>query len=459
MISERQNRVVVRIINTGCKPIEIKESTILCDLEEVGEAAPSSGEKADGSHMDGIYERIDTSVSPEDRERLTRLLEQYSSVFSKGPSDMGLTDLVLHEIETGDNRPIRQALRPQPLTMLPVIDQHLSEMLEQKLIEPSRSEWASNVVMVKKKDGTLRFCVDYRKLNAATVKDVYPLPRIESCLDTLAGSCWFSTFDLRAGYHQVKLHPKDAHKTTFITRRGSFKFQVLPFGLCNAPATFERLMDLVMSGLNYEVLLVYLDDIIVFSTNLEAHFYRLEILFMRLAQAGLKLKPSKCHLLQREVAFLGHRVSGAGISTDPEKISAIESWPIPRNLREVRSFLGLCSYYRKYVQGFAETAEPLHALTRKGARFEWSKECECAFQQLKRKLQEAPVLTLPTSEDEFILDTDASESGLGAVLSKMVNGEEKPVAYASRLCSSAERNYNVTRRELLAVVYALKMFR
>ena len=279
---------------------------------------------------------------------------------------MGLTDLVMHEIDTGGTKPIRQGLRLQPLAMIPAIDEHLENMLKQRLIEPSRSEWASNVVMVNKKDGTLRFCVDYRKLNSATIKYVYPLPRIDACLDTLAGSQWFSTFDLRAGYHQVRLHPRDAHKTTFVTRRGSFQFRVSPFGHCNAPATFERLMDLVLSGLNYEVLLVYLDDIIVFLSDLEEHLKRLEMLFQRLAVAGLKLKPSKCHLLQKKVLFLGHRVNGDGISTDGDKISQVDTWPVPQNLKDVRSFLGLCSYYRKYVKNFARVAEPLHALTHKG---------------------------------------------------------------------------------------------
>ena len=197
------------------------------------------------------------------------------------------------------------------------------------------------------------------------MKDVYPLPRIDSCLDALASARWFSTFDLRAGYHQVGLHPKDAHKTTFITRRGSFQFDVLPFGLCNAQATFERLMDLVMSGLNYESLLVYLDDIIVFSESLEVHLVRLELVFLRLGAAGLKLKASKCHIMQQKVLFLGHVVTPQGIATDPDKIQLVTEWPTPRNLKEVRSFVGLCSYYRRYVKDFARVAAPLHALTRK----------------------------------------------------------------------------------------------
>ena len=341
--------------------------------------------------------------------------------------------------------------------MLSTIDEHLEEMQSQGIIKPSQSDWSSNVVMVKKRDGSLRFCVDYRKLNDCTIKDVYPLPRID-CLDSLAGSSWFSTFDLRAGYHQVALHRRDAHKTTFVTRRGSFQFIVLPFGLCNAPATFERLMDLVLSGLNYEILLVYLDDIIIFSKNLHIHFLRLEMLFLRLEGAGLKLKASKCHLLQTKVLFLRHVVSSEGISTDPEKTRLIEEWPQPRNLKELRSFVGLCSYYRRYVSDFAKIAEPLHALTRKGVKFEWTTKCSTAFEKLKQSLIDAPILSLPGNEDVYLLDTDASDCGLGAVLSKIVDDEEKPVAFASRLCSSAERNYNVTR-ELLAVIFALEVFR
>ena len=294
-------------------------------------------------HLKKVLEGIDDSVSEEERQRLEILLGKYKHIFSSGPMDMGKTDLVMHEIDTALNKPVRQALRPQPLSMVAEVDKQLKDMLQQKLIEPSRSEWSSNVVLVRKRDGTLRFCVDYRKLNEATVKDVYPLPRIDACLDTLAGGRWFSTFDLRAGYHQVMLHPRDAHKTTFITRRGCFQFRVLPFGLCNAPATFERLMDLVLSGLNYDILLVYLDDIIVFSNDLETHFQRLELLFNRLEAAGLKLKPSKCHLLQRKVLFLGHIITEQGSSTDPEKINMIDNWPTPKNLKEVRSFIGLCS--------------------------------------------------------------------------------------------------------------------
>ena len=461
LVANQGSTVVVRVLNHTDKEVVLDEGTSICDLEEIP-TMPALEEELGKKEEDPIQlllQAVDSSVSDSEKTELAVLLQKYRHVFSQGPLDMGRTDVVQHEIDTGDSKPVRQALRPQPLAMLPMIDEQLDEMLQLKIISPSCSEWASNVVMVKKKDGSLRFCIDYRKLNEKTVKDVYPLPRIDSCLDALAGARWFSTFDLRAGYHQVGLHPRDAHKTTFITRRGSFQFDVLPFGLCNAPATFERLMDLVMSGLNYESLLVYLDDIIVFSETLEVHLVRLELVFFRLEAAGLKLKASKCHIMQQEVLFLGHVVTPQGIATDPDKIKLVTEWPTPRNLREVRSFVGLCSYYRRYVKDFARVAEPLHGLTRKNVRFQWTPACEAAFVKLKLCLTTAPVLALPTDDDQYLLDTDASDVGLGAVLSKLTDEGEKPVAYGSRLCSGAERNYNVTRRELLAVIFGLKTFR
>jgi len=265
--------------------------------------------------------------------------------------------------------------------------------------------------------------------------------------------------DLRSGYHQVALDERDAPKTTFVTRRGTFAFNVMPFGLCNAPATFQRLMDCTMAGLNYEICLLYLDDIIVFSADIETHFQRLELIFERLKRANLKLKPSKCRFLQREVDFLGYRVSGSGVETDDKKIEAVVTWPTPTKLRDVRGFLGLCSYYRRFVNGFSEIAAPLHALQKKNVTFRWSEECQLAFETLKRKLTEAPILALPRDHGLLILDTDASDHGIGAVLSQVQNGEEKVLSYASRLYSDAERRYCVTRKELLAVVFFLKHFR
>ena len=332
-------------------------------------------------------------------------------------------------------------------------------MLRQNVIEPSASPWASNIVLARKNDGSYRCCIDFRQLNTLTRKDAYPLPRTEACFDALAGSCLFSTFDLRSGYHQVALDTNDADKTAFITRRGTFRFRTMPFGLCNAVASFQRLMDLVLAGLNLETCLAYLDDVIVFSRNEEEHLQRLECLFQRLKTHNLKLKPSKCSLLQTKVSFLGHVVGREGIATDPDKIKLIKDWPEPKNLRELRGFLGLAGYYRRFVEGFSNIACPLTALMKKGRVFSWTDECRVAFEQLKERLQEPPILTLPNQEDPFILDTDAAENSIGAVLSQVQNGQERVVAYAGKTLSPQERNYCITRRELLAVVTFLKHFR
>jgi len=284
------------------------------------------------------------------------MLRKYADVFSKRELDLGETSLAVHQIDTGDARPMRQTLHRQPHHLLDKIDENVQDMLRAGVIEPSCSPWTSNLVVVAKKDGSLRFCVDYRKLNSVTRRDAYPLPRIDECLDALSGSRYFSAFDLRSSYHQVPMDMKDADKTTCIVRTGTYRFRRLPFGLCNAGSTFQRVMDLALNCLNFYMCLVYLDDIIVYSKSVEEHLCRFRKLFDRLRTANLKLKPSKCHLLRAEIKFLGHVVSAEGVSTDPGKIEAVRDWPIPEDVHEVRSFLGLTSYYRRFVPTFAEIA-------------------------------------------------------------------------------------------------------
>ena len=461
VLPRRHENLPVRVLNTGDREIyfakgsEVAEATpVVVEVVTAETPAPESF-----AHVDPLVEAVDASVTVEEKVVLQATLREFADVFSKSEYDLGCTSLAKHTIDTGDARPIRQTLRRQPFAHLETIDKQVQDMLKTGIIEPSQSPWVSNVVIVTKKDGSARFCVDYRKLNDVTRKDAYPLPRIETCLDALGGARYFSTFDLRSGYHQVKMDEADADKTSFVTRRGTFKFNVLPFGLTNAGATFQRVMDVAMSGLNLSICLIYLDDIILFSSTVTQHLERLRCLFTALRRANLKLKPSKCELLRTKVSFLGHVVSDQGIATDPDKIRAVVEWPVPRSVTEVRSFLGLCSYYRRFVESFATVASPLHALTGKVRSFVWTEDCQRAFEELKRRLTSAPILAMPADEGKYILDADASHASIGAVLSQIQDGHERVIAYASRTLNKPEQNYCVTRKELLAIVYYMKGFR
>jgi len=304
----------------------------------------------------------------------------------------------------------------------------------------------------------LRFCVDYRKLNAVTVKDSYFLPRIDDLLDQLSGNAWFTTLDLKSGYWQIKIRPEDKEKTAFSVGNGLWQFTVIPFGLCNAPATFKRLMERILQGLVTKICLVYLDDVIVFRKTFEEMAENLEEIFIRFPKANLRINPKKCNLFGRQVKYLGHVITANGISTDPEKTNAVEEWPVPQSKKQVRSFLGFCSYYRKFVKNFSIIAKPLFVLTENQVKFLWTEQCQQAFDKLKQTLIAAPLLSFPSEEEKFILDTDASGHGIGAVLSQEQEGTEKVIAYFSRVLSKVERNYCVTRRELLAMVKSIKHF-
>jgi len=409
--------------------------------------------------VEPVLQGLPADVTSEQRHQVIDFLQEFDDMFSRGTFDMGRTTLVEHTIDTGTCRPIRQPLRRHPRAHLEEIDQQVEELLQHGFIEPAASPWASNVVLVRKKDGSYRLCVDYRKLNSVTYKDSYPLPHIDTCLGSMNGAVWFSTLDLRSGYHNIPIREADRDKTAFITRRGCFRYKVMPFGLTCAPSVFQRLMDLVLCGLTYVTCLVYLDDIIVFGCDFGSHLERLREIFSRLRAANLKVHIKKCSLFQRRVNFLGHVLTKSGIEVQSEKVEAVENWPTPRNLTELRSFVGLCSYYRRFIAGFADLASPLHALTRKHARFRWGPEQEEAFNKLKERLTSAPILGMPRDDGVYYLDTDASDIGLGAVLSQEQDGQEVVLAYASKTLSRTERNYEVTRRELLAIVYGLKVYR
>jgi hypothetical protein len=270
------------------------------------------------------------------------------------------------------------------------------EMLHNGLIQHSTSAFSSPVLLVKKKDNSWRFCVDYRHLNALTVKAKYPVPIIDELLDELFGASWFSILDLRAGFHQILLRDGEAHKTAFQTHLGHYEFRVMPFGLTGAPGTFQKAMNHTLAPLLRKCALVFFDDILIYSASLEDHISHLQQVFQLLAKDEWKVKLSKCKFAKQQVSYLGHVINSSGVSTDPVKIQAISAWPLPTNIKELRSFLGLAGYYRKFIRHFGVISQPLNTLLKKGALFIWTNEHTLAFHTLQHALTQAPVLSLPS---------------------------------------------------------------
>lgn len=400
-----------------------------------------------------------THLSNSEKELLFVLLMEYADVFSFH-SDLGRTNLTKHHIDTGDSQPIHQLPRRVSPARRQEVRQLLNEMLKNDIIQPSNSPWSSPIILVRKRDGSTRFCIDYRKVNSVTRKDAYPLPRVDDILDTLGGSKWFSTLDLKSGYWQVEVDSSSREKTAFTTSEGLYEFKVMPFGLCNAPATFQRLMNRVLCDVNWVECLVYIDDTVVIGRTFEQHLSNLGTVLSRLRQAGLKLQPAKCKLCQKEVRFLGHVISENGIATDPEKTAVIATWPVPESKKNIQQFLGLANYYRRFIKDFGTTAKPLQRLLEKNVAFEWTQQCQAAFDHLRKCLMTTPILAFPDHSRHFMLDTDASDTGIGAILSQVQDdGGEAVIAYASRSLSRQEQRYCVTRRELLAVVEFIHHFR
>ena len=351
--------------------------------------------------------------------------------------------------------PISKAPYRMAPAELKELHEQLQELLNKGFIRPSHSPWGAPVLFVKKKDGTMRLCIDYRELNKVTIRNKYPLPRIEDLFDQLQGATVFSKIDLRSGYHQLKIKEGDIPKSAFRTRYGHYEFVVMPFGLTNAPAAFMDLMNRVFKEFLDKFVIVFIDDILIYSKTRDQHEKHIRTVLQTLKQHQLYAKFSKCEFWLDRVAFLGHVISKDGIMVDPAKVEAVSNWKRPTNASEIRSFLGLAGYYRKFVADFSKLAMPLTTLTRKGKKFEWTEDCEKSFQELKRRLTSAPILTIPDGDEGFVIYSDASKMGLGAVL--MQNG--KVIAYASRQLKDYEKNYPTHDLELAAVVFALKIWR
>ena len=356
------------------------------------------------------------------------------------------------ELEPG-SKPVAKAPYRLSGPELEELKRQLTELMDAGFIRPSRSPYGAPVLFQGKKDtAELRMCLDYRMLNKQTIKNRYPLPLVADCFDKLAKARVFSKLDLRQGYYQVRIAEGDEHKTTCVTRYGSFEFLVMPFGLCNAPATFCTLMNDVLRPFLDKSVVVYLDDIVVYSETLEDHKKHLKEVFDALRENQLYLKASKCSFGQEEIQFLGHRIGHGVIRMDDSKIAAIQDWVEPRTVHEVRSFLGLANYYRRFVEGYSKIAAPLTDLLKKSKVWKWTERCQAAFDELKRRLATAPVLRLPDFEKDFEVQTDASDFAIGGVLMQ----EGHPVAYESHKLHDCERRYQVHEKEMTTVVHCLR---
>ena len=410
-------------------------------------------------HLIELFEETAKDKSPEEITVLQQFFTQNQDVFSKNDLDIGRTYLTEHVIETEEGRPFKSAPRRIPLQFIDEADAAVQKLFDQGTVRESTSPWASPLVFVRKKNGQLRPCVDYRRLNAVTRKDAYPLPRTQDCFDAVAGSTLFSSMDITSAYNQIPIREKDIPKTAFVTKHGLFEFTTMPFGLCNAPATFERLMELALAGLQWKICLIYLDDVLVFSKTFDEHMNRLNAVLDRIRKANLKLKPVKCHFLRPEVAYLGHILSAEGVQPNPDNLAKVQAWKQPTTVKEVQSFLGLANYYRRFIQDYSYHVRPLIDLTKKNKFFNWTEDCTKAFQFVKEELTSPPIMSHPSREGDFILDTDASLVSIGAVLSQIQDGEVKVLAYGSKSLSKTEQNYCVTDRELLAVRYFTEYYR
>lgn len=494
VLDSRVGHRVVRVINTTSHDILLKKKHPVALLETVEEVQETQGptiqvqansiivngqtDVNEDSHEQKVKNRYalpKSNGTATQQKRMAAVIEKRAKAFMTDENDLGFTSKVQHRIRLKSDKPIAVPYRRIPPQQLEEVGKHLRDMVKRNIIVESYSPYAAPIVVVRKKDGSIRLCIDYRRLNDETISDAFPLPRIEDSFDLLSGAKYFSTLDLGSGYHQIAMAPEDQEKTAFSCAHGSWEFLRMPMGLRSAPATFQRLMQTTLDEVIFKSVLVYLDDIMIYSKTFDEHVQQVDRVLELIIEAGLKLKPDKCVFLKSEIKYLGHTISEKGIQGNDEKIKAITDWKRPETVESLRSFLGLASYFRKFVRDFSKIAGPLHDLvtkklaqhnvrsSRKGHEIglvsDWGEKEEKAFKTLKQKLTEAPTLAFADFDKPFILETDASFEGLGAILSqKQEDGSTKVIAYASRRLHPTERNeanYSSYKLEFLALKWAI----
>lgn len=461
------NKVPVYLANMGNKPVKIFPRTLLCELHDADiVASPDSDREVNGKDLrkEAIPSvNMDTAgLSETEIGQVNQLLRNSQDVFSRTSNDLGRCTQVKHEINLTDLTPFQEPYHRVPPGMLEEARKYIKDLLASGVIRDSKSPYRSNVVFVRKKDGTLRLCLDLRKLNSKTIPDAYYLPKINETLDVLSGAKWFSKFDLNSGYNQIELEESHKERTAFsVGPLGFFEYNRMPQGCRNGPATFQRTMENCMGDLNLRKCIIYLDDIIIFSKTIQEHVERMKEVFARLREYGLKLKPSKCFLFQKRISYLGHIVSASGVEADSEKISTLKNWPIPKTVADVRKFLGFVGYFRRFIKDHARIVSPLSDLLqgdcsgKKKRAIVWEPRHQESFDSIIQKLVTAPVLAYADYNLPFILHTDASKSGLGAVLYQKQEGQMRVIAYASRKLKSSEVLYPAHKLEFLALKWAV----
>ena len=463
----KKQYISVNLSNLSTDTVNIAPKSTIAELQPVVvENSPflSTSDQILESPLDKVD--INKNLSRNQFSSLTDVLNRHKHVFSANDFDIGNCSEFKHRIDLIDERPFKQRHRRIPPPMIEEVRQHIEELLANNIIRRSMSPWASAVVLVRKKNGKLRMCIDYRALNSRTIKDAYALPRPEDIFDSLHGSKWFSTIDMKSGYHQVDVLEEHKERTAFtLGPLGFYEFNKLPFGLSNSPSCYQRIMEHYIGDYNMKICFIYLDDLVIFSSTFDQHIERLQLVLTRLGECGMKLAPEKCHFAQKQVKFLGHVVSENGLETDPDKTERIRNYPRPKDADELRSFLALCGYYRRFVHNFSKVSKPLTDLLpptspkklkpKKQVQWQWSDKHEQCFNNLKGLLTTPPVLAYPDFSKPFELHTDASGNGIGAVLYQKQNERNHVIAYASRSLTQSERNYSAFKREFLALKWAI----
>ena len=372
----------------------------------------------------------DKNLQNDDKLSIRKILTEYQDIFSRHKMDLGLCSKIEHKIETNGQGPIIIPPRRTPIATEEKVEEHIQDLLKNNIIQESDSPWNAPLVVIQKPNGKIRMCIDYRKLNQITDRPIFAIPDSRYLFDQLDGCCYFSSLDLIQGYYQVPMRKTDIEKTAFTTRSGHYEFLRLPFGLNGAPATFQKMMSQILSGLNWRICLIYLDDVLIFSKNREEHENRLKQVFNAIRKSGIKLSAEKCCFFKKELKYLGHVISKDGIKTDPNKIKAIASMPLPTYEHQLVSFLGFCGYYRKFILHFSDIVAPLEKICRKNTKHKpivWNEDAKKSFESLKSALISSPVLSYPNKDGLFVLDTDASNSATGAVFSQIQNNTEKVI--------------------------------